>query len=157
MAAIGDKMGRSVAIASSRGVCFLDLYRMRNKIDDTMVKGIRPSVTPAGMEDKFLKYANNSPCIGASASNHTVSTNLNEKHSLRNVSPKWKMFHNEDEESSFRVHAMVWWERNFEKSDGNKTNLKCEDLLVAVIEYTSNESKEKFEGCLYLVCWSCQG
>lgn len=91
IAAVGKDFGRSIAVASSRGLCVLDLSR--------------------GQQLEPGRFGST------------------------NQSPRWKLFSNINDEHSFRVLSMTWWET---------TN---QDFLLAVVKY-------KFNDALWLACWS---
>lgn len=136
IATIGRRLGRSIAVSSSRGLCILDLSLM-----------VAKSKTKSASDSTTLSAGTaQTPCVkGHICSDSSDAVPLG----MKNVSMKWRLFRNESEEQSFRVVAMTWWERSAEKSSS-------EDLLVAAIEYISggNEAVASQSRQYYLVCWS---
>ena len=128
---MGKDYGRSIAVASSRGLCILDLSRM------AWSEMICSSEKSGHATDE-----KNSPCIrGRPCSESALNP-------IPLHSPRWKLFRNVRDEQRFRVVNMIWWERcsdNFKQSKGEK----WEDLLVAVVQYYSIGDSTP-----YLVCWS---
>lgn len=59
--------------------------------------------------------------------------------------PQWKLFSRVNDERSFRVVHMVWWDRcQYTKSQSRK---RSDDILFAVIQYSTS-------GLSHLVAWS---
>ena len=131
LATIGRRVGRSIAVASSLGLCVLDLSLVvaNNRMDEYDTSSDRAHCT-----------------VGRACSNSPDAIPIG----MKNGTVKWRLFRNEKEEQSFRVVAMSWWERNAEK---NRTS---EDLLVAAIEYISPDKahNQMQESQYFLVCWS---
>ena len=138
VASIGRRFGRSVAVASSKGLCILDLAKMRQ------TRLVRSIPTPSRESLRPL------PCIGSVGvrPGDGCSYKISKKTRLL----KWRMFANEHEESQLSVHAMTWWERNGKSDDGNDEDVS-HDLLFAVVD-TSNSAANRENGQLRLVCWS---
>eukprot|EP00957_Ditylum_brightwellii_P172685 13145866-Ditylum_brightwellii.AAC.1 len=155
---MGKRLGRSIAVASERGVCLLDLSRMRSSNG-----GGGDGNSSSGKTNK-RKY---SPCVqgfvcSSSNSNSTMNT-TNHHHLNNNNISKWRLFGNEKEEQSFRVIAMTWWERDSPSNPG-----VSDDLLLAVVQYADADgdhyhsqvsiggggAARRYEDQLYLVCWS---
>lgn len=121
--------GRSVAVASSRGLCVLECSPRPKKssvVNDRTY--LFETSTPAATQK-------DSQCYGL-------------RHRLP---PKWHLFGNETEEKSFRVLTMTWWQ-------GNQTAKRhhiSDDLLVAVVQLLirDNESGDPAGTC-FLACWS---
>lgn len=131
LATIGRRIGRSIAVASSRGLCVLDLSL----------------VVPNNVTNDQRTDSNGTHCVvGRACSSSPDAIPIG----MKNGNVKWRLFRNEKEEQSFRVVAMSWWERNAEK------NRASEDLLIAAIEYISPDidHKQKQESQYFLVCWS---
>jgi hypothetical protein len=178
IAAIGRKFCRSIAIASRRGLCILDLSHMHHlSANSNITNNVEQTVI--GCHKQIL------PCVGTittaiaqtdtACCSHNVANKIGKK--LRQI--KWRMF-NEQDERQFKVHAMTWWERNngqmkqhgiknMRESDyvlfegANYISPQSEDILFAVIEMmvdvspastlrTSDSRNEKKE--FHLVCWS---
>ena len=132
LAAIGRRVGRSIAIASSRGLCVLDLSLM---------------ITNNGTNDRSIGSDRANCVVGHVCSISTDAIPIG----MKNGNIKWRLFRNEKEEQRFRVIAMSWWERSAEKSRSS------EDLLVAAIEYISSDNtsrKGTQENQSLLLCWS---
>jgi len=147
IAALGGKNGQSIGLASSRGVCILDLHKINNKEADAEKEKY---------SSNMLQIISSSPCIQAVHSENDSAIPFDEKLIPKNSDHKFRMILNPDEESSFKVHAMTWWERH-DKNPQNgdmKTLHKNEDLLIAVIEYVSDDLNGQLSGKLFLVCWS---
>eukprot|EP00978_Attheya_sp_CCMP212_P006102 scaffold13748_cov62-Attheya_sp.AAC.1 len=145
VAAIEKRMGRSLAVAGSRGLCILDMARMWSNRNQHRQEG-----TDIDVNDS-LRCLNQrySPCIeGSSAASQSSFV-------FKNVYPKWRYFGSTLEERSFKVHAMSWWEMSVTSPSDAKTpnNSISEDLLFGAIQYISNESLENDKE-LHLVCWS---
>lgn len=133
------------------------MHRMRKGTDDIGMENNSAMINKNIMHGKETPgqiFARVSPCAESTISTQSLGLYTNEKQMLKNTSHKWKMITNQDEEKSFRVHAMVWWERDNEKSPLGDMGNVPEDLLIAVIEYMPNESDDTFEREFYLVCWS---
>ena len=63
---------------------------------------------------------------------------------IPNIS-QWKLFSRVNDEQSFRVARMVWWDRNqYIKSQSNE---RSDDILLAVIQYSQSSLS-------HLVAWS---
>ena len=109
IAAIGEKYGRSIAVAAERGFCILDLSIGKDeKSSFSSLKNYRRF--PSSCEEGFECYkGNTSSGVGAHI-------------------PKWKMF-NKIDERTFTVQAMTWWERT------NVSNRISEDILLSVVRY----------------------
>lgn len=181
IATIGRKFCRSIAIASRRGLCILDLSHMYHlSANSNITNNVEQTVI--GCHKQIL------PCVGTMTTalaqtdtvccSHNVANKITKK--LRQI--KWRMF-NEQDERQFKVHAMTWWERNsgqmkqqqqhgiknvrepdYAPFEGNNyISPQSEDILFAVIEMmvdvssastlrTNDSRNEKKE--LHLVCWS---
>ena len=131
LATIGRRIGRSIAVASSRGLCVLDLSLV---------------VAHNGSNERDAGSDRVRCVVGHACSNSPDAIPIG----MKNGNAKWRLFRNEKEEQSFRVVAMSWWERNTEQ---NRTS---EDLLVAAIEYMSPDKapNQMQESQYFLVCWS---
>ena len=127
-------MGRSIAVASSRGLCILDLSPISSN-EAKMPMSSQSDSSPS------------SPCV----SGHICTGELTTVPlGMKNTTTKWRLFRNEAEERSFRVLAMTWWERSAKKSSS-------EDLLVAIIEYIRPDDDPNISVASnqhHLVCWS---
>ncbi len=109
MACIGEKYGRSLAVAASHGCCILDLSI--GKDERTSLYSHRNIDSfPSSCEEGFV----------CSDDNTSVGVGANQ--------PKWKMF-NKIDEKSFTMQAMAWFERN------NSINASSEDILLGVVRY----------------------
>lgn len=130
LAAVGRRLGRSIAIASSRGLCVLDLSLM---------------IANSEAKSEETNPIENSPCVIGRACSQSLR---NESLGMKITYPKWRLFRNEEQEQSFRVVAMVWWERSSEGSTSD-------DILIAAIEYSSDLAQRDLDTSqYYLVCWS---
>ncbi len=110
IAAIGEKHGRSIAVAAARGLCVLDLSIGKDEGCSTR----KSNKFPSSCEEAFECY-NGNTSLGVRASH-----------------PKWKMFNN-TEETTFTVHAMTWWERT------NELYGTSEDILIGVVRYVEED------------------
>ena len=61
----------------------------------------------------------------------------------------WKLFSRVNEEQSFRVLHMVWWDRNENNPQSERSNARSDHFLIAVIQYAHSD-------VLYLAGWSCK-
>ena len=104
IAAIGKESGHYVAVASSRGLCVLDLSRM-------------PWMEHHARPEKIT------PCANGQMSPPFLSQ-----------SPRWKQFSNVNDEQRFRAVSMDWWERRNREdlllatvqfADSDSLNLVC--------------------------------
>ena len=86
IATIGKDKGRSIAVASSRGLCILDLSRTSWQTSELEGNEI---ATPC---------IKNESDMGTSASQPTT------------LCPQWKLFSNINDEQQFRVVSFLWWE-----------------------------------------------
>jgi len=156
VACMGRKFCRSIAVASSRGLCILDLSQLHNfSTSDPVHRGTTRNKT-------------NLPCVGTtvimSKQQKRESFMCGNKISKKLRQIKWRMMR-EQEERQFQVHAMIWWEINgvLKQQHGSRRNpeeniITSEDMLFAVIEmvdknittHPSNNGKRQ----LRLVCWS---
>jgi hypothetical protein len=128
--AIGRKRGRCIAVASSRGLCILDLTKVHKANLDAVAS--RQGISPG----------RSLPCIEASGALLRGTTH----HSIT-FHPKWRMFASEQDERNIKVHAMTWWER--EEDD--------DDLLLAVVQLLNDfDGNQRFgsEPPFRLFCWS---
>ncbi len=181
VAAIGRKFCRSIAIASRRGLCILDLSHMYHLSANSNIID-NADQTVIGRHKQIL------PCVGTITTalaqteivcrSHNVANKITKK--LRNI--KWRMF-NEQDERQFKVHAMTWWERNIgqmkQRQHHEKKNVQIsdsvpfegtnyvppqsEDILFAVIEMmaevsststSKNNDSRSTNKEFHLVCWS---
>ncbi|KAL7473397.1 hypothetical protein ACHAXS_013849 [Conticribra weissflogii] len=110
LAVIGKDCGKSIAVASSRGLCILDLSRV------------------AYRNDFPVKNDRSEPCVEG---NMCTESELNVT-----SFPRWKLFNGIRGEQSFRVVGMVWWERG---AVGSTKGDSPDDLLLAVIKYLDGE------------------
>lgn len=69
---------------------------------------------------------------------------LKDRRQFNSRSLQWKMFSRVNEERSFRVLHMVWWNRNESKRQDRKRE---DDIVVAIIQYAQSDG-------LHLVGWS---
>lgn len=128
VAAIGKNFGRSIAVASSRGLCVLDC---------------------SGSD---RSHAELSVCLN-SVSNHgqrRKDESVTKLLRMGHVHPRWRLFGNAADERAFRVLAMTWWEGTFLSSDEGLGTVDTDDLLVAVIEVLDGREDSGY----YLSCWS---
>jgi len=111
LAVIGKDCGKSVAVASSRGLCILDLSRMVHRQNNFPFKNDR-----------------NEPCVEGLVCNE----------SELNVTslPRWKLFNSIRGERNFQVVGMVWWARG---AVGSAKGGRPDDLLLAVIKFLNGE------------------
>jgi len=128
ISSIGKKFGRSIAVAGHNGLCILDL--------SMHIEGEK-----IGKEGDF-----STPCTSG------FDCDDNSWSGIKSLYPKWRMFGIQEEEQSFTVKSMTWWER------GLNTGVS-EDILIAVIEYSGentvrNNSLVQSEAQNYLVAWS---
>lgn len=121
IAAIGMRGSRSVAIASSRGLCVLNCSNKQN--------------TDVGQAPiSFHSGVDNSNKILKQLSKPVISK------------PRWNLFGNEGTERSFRVIAMAFWEPNF-FMDSYADPLVTDDIIVALIEVDDAKSTSIFLSC----------
>ena len=85
IAAIGRDRGRSIAVASSRGLCILDLSRTSWQASDVE-------------RNETIPCVKNDSDTGTSASQLTP------------LCPQWKLFSNINDEQQFGVVSFIWWE-----------------------------------------------
>lgn len=111
LAVIGKDCGKSVAVASSRGLCILDLSRMVHRWNHSSFKNDR-----------------NEPCVEGlmCTESELNATSL----------PRWKLFNSIRGEQNFQVVGMVWWERD---AVGSAKGGRPDDLLLAVIKFLNGE------------------
>jgi len=127
VAAIGRKYGRSLAIASERGLCILDMSKSYK----------------AHWGGKKCLSLGSLPCASSSAGIRYEAAKIH--CSIKKSNPRWRFFAKEQEENIFKVHCMTWWERD-ELDD---------DLLLAVVQIFDDAVNDKLENYDYrLVCWS---
>jgi hypothetical protein len=125
VATMGFK-GRSIAVASARGLCVLECSPFAKKIKRKERSYLFPDTETNG---KTHSKATAGP----------------------RLPPKWYLFGNEIEEKAFQVIAMTWWEGD-EKRRQNHLN---DDLIVAVIQLQKQAEKTSNPtGRFYLACWS---
>ena len=147
-------MGRSIAVASSTGLCVLDMALMNSPLF------FEKKYTADGMAvtKKFVSTCEETSI--SSFDNNKSITGPCQRQKKHNH--KWRMLANASEEKSFKVHAMVWWEKNSQSTrDTESKEDLSDDLLVAVIEILnegnfseSNKKKESRIPQFHIVCWS---
>jgi hypothetical protein len=123
--------GKSIAVASSRGLCILECAPKSKKLEEKERTYLLPEYMPRTPKEKRAQFAP-SRKTGAGYT----------------LPPKWHLFGNEMEERSFRVLAMTWWEGN-ESKDAERH--LCDDLLIAIIQLQNDDDSS---GASYLACWS---
>lgn len=115
IAAIGKKYGRSIAVASSRGFCILDLSIGRDEHFHSSRKKCGESPTS---------------CVnGFECSVEGLSSGIGFNY------PKWRMF-SEIDETLFSVQTMCWWERS------NVVNGCSEDVILCTVNYADEDSRQ---------------
>lgn len=124
VAAVGKNLGRSVAVACTRGLCILDLH-------GTDRTNVGPKYRNKGCHEK-------------------LDVSLSKILRLGHAHPRWRMFGNEADEKAFRVVAMSWWEGAAINSEDFLDNGIANDLLIAVIEVVEGQEDCGF----YISCWS---
>lgn len=124
IATIGRHFSRSIAVASSRGLCVLDCSRMQTS-------------------NRYVSSAYE----GDRSAGKRSTLSLDNRKQGRAALPKWKLF-GEAEERSFQVIAMTWWE-----GDPRNKVADCngDDLVLAIIERTTETGSNSER---YLSCWS---
>lgn len=133
IATMGSR-GRSIAVASSRGLCILECSPIKwKKLDKERSYLLPEYVREPGDEKK------------------TGSIPSRKGGAVFNLPPKWHLFGNEMEEKSFRVIAMAWWEGIESTIDDHHL---CDDLLIAIIQLHYKEDQGSTSGAYYLACWS---
>ena len=86
IATIGKDKGRSIAVASSRGLCILDLSRTLWQASEL---GGNEIATPCVKNDSDMGTSTSQPAT---------------------LCPQWKLFRNINDEQQFRVVSFLWWE-----------------------------------------------
>jgi hypothetical protein len=181
VASIGRKFCRSIAVASSRGLCILDISHMcQHSCNSSITTHVKQTIRSC--HKQLL------PCAGTiTTESSQQKTECCSHHNANKISKKlrqmkWRMF-SEQDESQFQVHAMAWWERNNGRLkqrqkpgmknqpsannnfvDGsNGVSPYSEDILFAVIEMMDNvstastsrsTSDNRTNKGFHLVCWS---
>ena len=127
---------RAVAFAFERGLCVLDLYR-----------NYHPHIK---FEREYSVWSDASPFCSSSRHCNNHSDNRH----VGRLMAKWRTF-KEDNESSFRVHALCWWEIESRQIADISTPM---DILMAAIELNPRklgDSKGASKNGLFrLVAWS---
>ena len=121
--------GRSIAVASSRGLCVLECSP-------------RPKKCSVANDRTFMFEASTPSTLNNEPQSYSC------RHSLP---PKWHLFGNETEEKAFRVLTMAWWQGH----QMAKRHHVSDDLLCAVVQLQRNDAGSGDPaGTCYLACWS---